>query len=138
VQFTSRHIQQAIDVRERIGGTFLHLLRDRRVAMAEIVITEADRGREVVARVSDALVVQLPENPTTGFRWALASPDSNILELAQDEFQTAAQAGVGGGGLRVLRFAARSAGSIRLELKLARSWESGTPKVVFSVDVKVS
>jgi inhibitor of cysteine peptidase len=108
------------------------------VAMPDVVVTEADLGREVVALVGDALVVQLPENPTTGFRWALASFSSNTLELARDEFQTAAEAGVGGGGLRMLRFVARRAGKVRIELKLARAWESGPPKAVFGVDVKIS
>ena len=106
--------------------------------MADIVVTEADLDREVVARVGDAIVVQLPENPTTGFRWGLASPGDNILELARDEFQAAAHTGVGGGGLRMLRFAVKRAGSVRIQLKLSRSWESGAPKAAFSVDVKVS
>jgi inhibitor of cysteine peptidase len=106
-------------------------------AMADIVITEADRGREVEARVGDVLVVQLPENPTTGFRWALASPDSKVLGLARDDFQRSARGGVGAGGLRVFRIAAKHAGSARIELKLARAWEAAPPRALFSADVKV-
>jgi len=105
--------------------------------MANIVVTEADLGREVAARVGDAVVVQLPENPTTGFRWALASPQGDVLDLSHDEFQASAQTGVGAGGLRVFRFGAKSTGSGRIELKLARAWESDPPKAAFSVDVKV-
>lgn len=105
--------------------------------MADIVVSEADLGRQVVARVGDALVVQLSENPTTGFRWALASPDSDVLELTRDEFQASEQAGVGAGGLRVFRFATKGAGSARIEFKLARAWEAAPPNALFSVDVKV-
>lgn len=106
-------------------------------AMADIVISEADLGREVAARVGDALVVQLPENPTTGFRWGLASPKSDVLDLAREEFQASSQAGVGAGGLRVFRFDAKRTGSARIELKLARAWEHAAPKAAFGVDVKV-
>ena len=105
--------------------------------MVDIVVTEADLGREVAARVGDAVVVQLPENPTTGFRWALASPQGDVLDLAHDGFQPSAQTSVGAGGLRVFRFRAKRAGSGRIELRLARAWESGPPKAAFSVDVKV-
>ena len=105
--------------------------------MAAIVVTEADLGRQVTARVGDAVVVQLPENPTTGFRWALASPQGDVLDLVHDDFQTSVRAGVGAGGLRVFHFGATREGSGRIELKLARAWESGPPKTVFSVDVKV-
>jgi len=105
--------------------------------MTDIVVSEMDLGREVVARAGDALVVRLPENPTTGFRWALASPDGNVLALMRDEFQAPAQAGVGAGGLRVFRFATKRPGSARIEFKLARAWEAAAPKALFSVDVKV-
>ena len=84
--------------------------------MADIVITEADLGREVAARVGDAVVVQLPENPTTGFRWALASPQGDVLDLAHDDFQASAQTGVGAGGMRLFRFGAKRAGNGRIQL----------------------
>ncbi|HXX11886.1 MAG TPA: protease inhibitor I42 family protein [Burkholderiales bacterium] len=105
--------------------------------MADIVVTEADLGRKMTARVGDTVVVRLPENPTTGFRWALASPQGDVLDLAHDDFQASEQTGVGAGGLRVFRFGAKHAGSGRIELKLTRAWESGPPKAAFSVDVKV-
>src|SRR5262245_47792345 len=131
-----RYIQPVIVVHERMGalprlpsrtGKYGQIDPAKR-AMADIVVTEADLDREVVARAGDALVLQLPENPTTGFRWAFASPANNILELERDEFQTTAHTGVGSGGLRVLRFTAKRAGSVRIELKLSRSWESSPPK----------
>ena len=106
--------------------------------MADIVITEADRGRDMAAQVGDTLVVQLRENPTTGYRWACTALDANILELAGDDFGTGGQAGVGGGGLRVFRFGAKGGGSARVEFKLARSWESGAPSALFEFRVSVS
>jgi inhibitor of cysteine peptidase len=106
--------------------------------VADILVTEADRGSAASAKVGDALVVQLAETPTTGFRWAFAPIDTNILELTRDEFQAGAQVGVGGGGLRVFRFAVKGRGSTRVEFKVTRSWESGPPKALFEVRVNVS
>ena len=106
--------------------------------MADIVVTEADRGRVASVKVGDALVIQLAETPSTGFRWTFAAIDTNILELTRDEFQVGAQVGVGGGGLRVLRFAVKGRGSTRIEFRLMRSWESAPPKAAFEVRVNAS
>ena len=105
--------------------------------MPDLAVTEGHNGGTVSAKVGDVLVVQLSENPTTGFRWVPASVDTNTLALAGDEFQSVASSGVGGGGLRIFRFATRSQGSSTLELKLTRSWESGPPRAIFTVRVNV-
>lgn len=105
--------------------------------MAEIVLTEATQGRTSVASVGDTIVVQLAETPTTGFRWTLAAVDRNVLEPVGDEFRLGPQAGVGGGGLRVLRFKAKGRGSAGLVVTLARPWESAAPKAVIAVPVDV-
>jgi predicted secreted protein len=107
-------------------------------SVADILVTEEDHGSEASAKVGDTLVVQLAENPTTGFRWTFAPIDANILELTRDEFQAGAQVGVGGGGLRVFRFAVKDRGSTRVQFKLTRSWESGPPKALFECRVNVS
>jgi len=106
--------------------------------MADIVITDADGNRDVAARAGDTLAVQLPENPTTGYRWVQSALDRNILESIGDDFQTSAQTGVGAGGLHVFRFTAKRTGNSRIEFKLARAWEAGPPKALFSVAVKVA
>jgi inhibitor of cysteine peptidase len=103
--------------------------------MAEIVVTEGSNGGALSAKVGDTLIVQLPETPATGFRWASAVADTATVALTGDDFQLGARSGVGGGGLRIFRFATKSPGSTDLKFKLARSWESGPPKAVFSVRV---
>ena len=106
--------------------------------MAEILVSEGHNGGAISARVGDILTIQLPETPATGFRWTPAAVDLSSLALAEDDFQLGAQSGVGGGGLRRWRFAARRPGTTHLELRLARSWESGAPKAVFRVQVHVN
>ena len=81
------------------------------------------------------MVVRLPENPTTGYRWQIASEDS-CLRMVDDRFE-GAQYPRGAGGLRVLAFEAVQAGSLSLQLLKSRSWESGKPIEEFTVNLDV-
>jgi len=79
-------------------------------------------GETVKLHPGDSLVVSLPDNPTTGFRWTVESFDSGVLEACKEDYSTASTA-VGGGGERRFCFRAISTGSTVLTLKLWRSWE---------------
>lgn len=105
--------------------------------MAVILLTEDHNGRSISVRVGDTLDVRLPEIPTTGFRWT-AVVESDVLALTEDDFQSGADAGIGGGGLHLWRFAVARGGATNLEFRLARSWESVAPRAVFRVRVEVN
>jgi inhibitor of cysteine peptidase len=96
----------------------------------DIGLTEADSGTTVSADPGDTIVVRLPENPTTGYRWEVAGGPSP----SADDF-TSAGTGQGAGGERTLRFTAQP-GPITLVLK--RPWESDKPQATFSISVAVS
>ncbi len=106
--------------------------------MLDFVVTEANNGSTISVSVGDTLVIQLPESPTTGFRWALAASDARILEMLTDEFELGANAAIGGGGLRIFRLVVKGQGSTRLQFRLARSWESTAPKPLFDIQVNAS
>lgn len=89
----------------------------------ERFLSEADDGTAVMAAPGDALVVRLNENPTTGYRWALAELEGDAVTLEGDDFVRSAAAGVGGGGRRVLTFSAARPGTARIALKHWRRWE---------------
>ena len=95
----------------------------------------ADAGTHRSLQVDDRAEVRLPESPTTGYRWQIASADSR-LRLVDDHFE-GAQSPRGAGGVRVLVFEAVGAGSVSLLLMKCRSWESGNPVEEFAVDVSV-
>lgn len=104
--------------------------------MAELEITDANNGGRVNASPQDVIVVRLPENPTTGYRWGVDSLGS--LRLVDDAFVVASGA-PGAGGKRVLRFAAVTPGTTALVLALRRMWEAGTGvqgSFQLTVDVK--
>ena len=103
--------------------------------MAEIVLTQAQNGQSVRAAVGDTIVVQLAENPTTGYRWvARIGPG---LSLVGDEL-VGATATPGAGSERVFRIAARAPGAARIDAALGRSWEpNAPPQAQFGVTIDV-
>jgi inhibitor of cysteine peptidase len=105
--------------------------------MTEIVVTESEAGRDVTAAVGDKIEIVLPENPTTGFRWRIASFDVGVLRQEGDEYVAGTATGVGGGGQRVFRFDAAGRGSANIRLELKRSWEEQSPMSTFAIRVQV-
>jgi inhibitor of cysteine peptidase len=104
-----------------------------------ITLTEGDHGRTVSVRRGDVVEVSLPENPTTGFRWAVEEPESAAVSLLSAALSPPpANAGLGHGGVRVFRFAAGSAGNVQLRLKRWREWEGdGSIAARFEVTLNV-
>jgi inhibitor of cysteine peptidase len=74
-----------------------------------------DGGRSVAVPAGAEVVLELPENPTTGFRWSL--PEGEGLSVIEDTNLQAGD-GVGAGGLRVLRLRVTSG---RHAIRLVRS-----------------
>jgi inhibitor of cysteine peptidase len=98
-------------------------------AVARLQISSVDHGRSVALHVGDELVVRLPENPTTGYRWQLDSSGSGFLALRNDEFELPADVAMGASGTRILTFQATSPGVGHLHLELRREWEQGQPPI---------
>jgi inhibitor of cysteine peptidase len=77
-----------------------------------------DDGSTVELVVGDELAVELPETPTSGFRWAtLELPPA--LRLTDDRFEAPGSALPGAPGTRRLDFQAISVGGGKLLLQLA-------------------
>jgi inhibitor of cysteine peptidase len=105
--------------------------------VAEIVVKEEHDGRTVSAKVGDSLTVELPENPTTGFRWAPIDSDASTVALETDEFVLGSKGAVGGGGTRVFRLRVKGLGRARLQFELMRAWESNAPSKLFEIHISV-
>ncbi len=84
-------------------------------------LRESDSGGRGAARTGDDIVVELPENPSTGYRWQPAV-DPEALEVTGDSYH-ASTGRVGAPGVRRLTFRVRSAGPARLRIEKRRSWE---------------
>ena len=102
--------------------------------MAEITVTSAHNGSAVTVGAGDTVVVRLPENPTTGYRWHVTGGGAP----SGDDFTPASGGAAGAAGERVFRFTARASGAMSLELQLRREWESGAmPESRFVVTISV-
>ena len=98
-------------------------------------INKDQTGGELEIERGESFEVELPENPTTGYRWHPRSSGAPLLELEDDSFH--ASGGLyGAGGLRRWRFRAVQEGSADLELEYRRSWEARAAES-FKVAVRV-
>jgi inhibitor of cysteine peptidase len=106
--------------------------------VSDLILTQDEKDRSFEVHQNDVIVVRLPVNPTTGYRWAIEGIDEEVLEPEESDFNLRPDAGIGGGGERRLGFRAKRAGTARVELKLARAWEeesSGIDRYGFTIQV---
>jgi inhibitor of cysteine peptidase len=101
-----------------------------------LVVTKNQNKETVVVGVGDMFRVELPENPTTGYRWHVASSIGAAIRLIDDSFQASSRLS-GSGGLRNWTFSADHAAIVQLDMQLKRSWQ---PQAVdtFSVTIQVA
>ncbi|MEZ4499798.1 MAG: protease inhibitor I42 family protein [Thermomicrobiales bacterium] len=104
--------------------------------MSRIVLTADDNGSTRRIRIGDVIELRLDENPTTGYRWTLPSPDPAIIVIEDDAFARAGQ-GIGSGGERTILMSAHGQGRARLECEQVRSWEPDQPISRFSVTIVI-
>ena len=91
--------------------------------MAQVTLTQADSGKSVDVGPDDLVIVQLAENPTTGYRWAIDALDPDTIAVEGSSYAVPPGAGIGGGGGRTLTLKAVKPGTSRVQLKLWRDWE---------------
>lgn len=87
-------------------------------------LTDADAGAQRSVGVGQDVVVRLPENRTTGYRWSFDLPEEG-LELADDSYTPPDPGRPGAGGIRTVRLRVTRVGTHRVGAALRRSWESG-------------
>ncbi|WP_429469391.1 protease inhibitor I42 family protein [Paraburkholderia sp. WSM4175] len=85
-------------------------------------ITEADNGTTVEMHAGDTVILYLPENATTGYRWTIEELDAGLIELQESDYASGSSA-VGSGGEARWTFRAKALGTTPLKLKLWRHWE---------------
>lgn len=85
------------------------------------------------------LIVSLPSNPTTGYRWSLQEVSTEQLRsLGPEVFSSPKTDLIGGDGQSTWRFEAAERGDGRLYLTYQRPWESETePAGLFDCRIEV-
>lgn len=93
-------------------------------APAEVQLTEPDNGTTVTLAADGTLIVALASNPSTGFSWAIVSPEPAYLELdGEPAFVPAGSTTpvVGAGGTEVFTLKATGAGTSTLMMEYNRT-----------------
>ena len=91
--------------------------------------------------VGQQLIVSLPSNPTTGYRWAIQDSAGGVLRSLGPEVYTSSDNGqlLGSGGQSTWRFQVFAPGSARLRLTSQQPWEpEAEPAQVFDCPITVN
>ena len=121
-------------------GVITALCSACRTASAKtLTLHQSDAGTTVALNPGDTLTVILEGNPTTGYRWEVASFDGAILEpQGEPEYEQAHTDRVGVGGEFTLQIRAQGTGTTSLDLIYHRPWEKDiAPLKTFAVNVEV-
>ncbi|MGB8502957.1 protease inhibitor I42 family protein [Mycobacterium sp.] len=103
-----------------------------------ITLTERDDGGRVRAHVGDTIEVRLPENASTGYRWALDDLDTHLFELSEAG-ATYPHEAIGSGGEAWFRITVLAPGNAAVRLKYWRQWEGeGGVAKRFTVEVEAT
>jgi inhibitor of cysteine peptidase len=92
----------------------------------EPVTVSADQSGTSVALASGQdLVVRLPSNPTTGYRWIYVEPKDAVLRVDGPSSYEAQSAGgaAGAGGMEIWKLAPLKPGQQQLRFEYRRPWE---------------
>jgi inhibitor of cysteine peptidase len=108
----------------------------------EPVTVSADQSGTSVALASGQdLVVRLPSNPTTGYRWIYVEPKDAVLRVDGPSSYEAQSAGgaAGAGGTEIWKLAPLKPGQQQLRFEYRRPWEQDVAPsrvATYSVTVK--
>jgi inhibitor of cysteine peptidase len=87
----------------------------------------------------DAFTIQLEENPTTGYGWAVSISDDSVIKLTDDQYTTDRKNKnvEGAGGVHGYEFEALAKGTAQITFVYERSFEenSAIETVVYNITV---
>lgn len=103
-----------------------------------VLVTEEDAGGTVSARVGQDIRLELPANPTTGYRWKVTSTNRSFGYPFREDFAPSSDA-VGAGGTQIFVWRTSGplplAGSHRVTLGYQRGDEAPTRTFEFTVEI---
>jgi inhibitor of cysteine peptidase len=108
------------------------------VQVSHVVMTEAQNNATVYVKQGNYIIVQLAENPTTGYQWNLTTTPG--LVVTNDTYEPSDTSGklVGSGGTRTWEMTAAEKGDQEIHAVYGRSWEPVTgSETTFSATVVV-
>jgi inhibitor of cysteine peptidase len=111
-------------------------------AGGSVTITPESAGRTIELRSVQELLVRLPSNPATGYRWSLAAAPADVLKLEglpSFERYPGGAGAVGAPGIEIWRFSLARKGQQILRFDYRLPWEADAPparQLSFTVTVR--
>ena len=106
-----------------------------------VTVSAAQSGTSVALAAGQDLVVRLPTNPSTGYRWAYVEPKDAVLRVdGPSTYEAAQSAGnvAGAGGIEIWKLAPLKPGQQQLRFEYRRPWEQDVaPSQVVTYSVTV-
>ena len=93
-----------------------------KVQSTMLLLTQRDNDGMAEIHIGDSVRINLPENATTGFRWAIDRYDEQLFEVVATEPHYPKDS-IGAGGDVSFTFRAKKPGSGEIALKNWRHWE---------------
>jgi inhibitor of cysteine peptidase len=92
---------------------------------APVTVSADQSGTSVALASGQDLVVRLPSNPTTGYRWIYVEPKDAVLRVDGPSTYEAQSAGgaAGAGGTEIWKLAPLKPGQQQLRFEYRRPWE---------------
>jgi len=101
-----------------------------------IEIDETFDSRQIDVPVGESLVINLKENPTTGYTWHLNGNPEPHLAFEETTFIPADVNQPGQPGIHRWRLKARESGTAKLDFEYKRSWENNSIRhLTFTIQV---
>ena len=129
----SAAIGEFVSAPEKTPGTFIMLNAGMRQ------YPDPSLNEAFVVNVGDNIVIQIPENPTTGF--VLNDPDfsDEVFSLEANIYLKPQRAAIGAGGQRLFIFKAikPSIGAEAISIVYGRPWETSESDITYQVTVGV-
>lgn len=91
--------------------------------MSQLMIQQSDHGKTFAIDLGDQFVIQLAENPSTGYQWQVISINDRIVVLQASNYENASGVAMGGGGTKTFVYQAKTLGTDQIRLILQREWE---------------
>ena len=101
-----------------------------------IEIDESFDGRQIDVPVGESLLINLKENPTTGYTWHLSGNPEPHLVLEETTFTPADANRPGQPGIHRWQLKGHESGTAKLDFEYKRSWENSSDrKLAFTIQV---
>ncbi|MBD2194620.1 MULTISPECIES: protease inhibitor I42 family protein [Calothrix] len=98
---------------------------------SNLILGKDDNGKTVELSVGQSFLIQLNENPTTGYQWEVSKIDADFVKLTEDQYIQNIDSETGGGGIRNFKFTANSTGEYQIQLVHQCSWRRDESSITY-------